>query len=171
MISILRLGHRIHRDIRVTTHLALTARAFLADTFYYTGQSDSSFENSIEKINQKWGSLFRVRYIPDYKNFLKEIKALKIHLTMYGELLPNKIEEIRNCKNDILIMVGGQKVPPDIYQIADLNISVTTQPISEISSVAIFLNEFFKGKPLTHEFKNSKNKVIPQQKSKKVIKR
>ena len=31
MINVLRLGHRIGRDKRITTHVALVARAFGAD--------------------------------------------------------------------------------------------------------------------------------------------
>ena len=31
MITILRIGHRISRDKRITTHVALVARAFGAD--------------------------------------------------------------------------------------------------------------------------------------------
>lgn len=170
MISILRLGHRIHRDIRVTTHLALTSRAFLAEKFYYTGQKDSSFEESIRKVNSRWGSDFKVEYVSNYKKFLSEDKSLKIHLTVYGETLDSRIEEIRNSKRDILLIVGGQKVPPDVYQIADINLSITKQPISEISAVAIFLNEYFQGKAIKHDFKNSKLSIVPQKKGKKVIK-
>ena len=44
-VEILRLGHRISRDPRLSTHLALTARAFLASKLYYYGQHDSSLEN------------------------------------------------------------------------------------------------------------------------------
>src|SRR5215217_8163531 len=36
-ISVLRIGHRLVRDDRVTTHAALVARAFGADMIYMTG--------------------------------------------------------------------------------------------------------------------------------------
>ncbi|MEK6973766.1 MAG: tRNA (cytidine(56)-2'-O)-methyltransferase [Nanoarchaeota archaeon] len=170
MISILRLGHRIHRDIRVTTHLALTARAFLADNFYYTGQKDSKFENSIKRINERFGSQFNISYIENYSKFLNEINALKVHLTMYGERLNEKLKEIKK-KKDILLIVGGQKVPPDVYEISDYNISITSQPISEISALAIFLNEYMQGKALKNKFKNSKLLIVPQKKGKKIINR
>lgn len=170
MISILRLGHRIHRDIRVTTHLALTARAFLADNFYYTGQKDSRFENSIKKINERFGSKFNISYVEDYNKFLNESNALKIHLTMYGEKLNKKLKEIKK-KKGVIVIVGGQKVPPGIYDISDYNISITNQPISEISALAIFLNEYMQGKALKNEFKDSKISIVPQKKGKKIIKR
>ena len=36
-ISVLRLGHRIERDKRITSHLGLTARAFGADEIILSG--------------------------------------------------------------------------------------------------------------------------------------
>jgi len=169
MINIMRLGHRIHRDIRITTHLALTARAFLADNFYYTGQRDKKFEESISKINERWGSNFKVFYLEDHKKFLSKDKSLKVHLTVYGSLMKEKIKQIKSHK-DITIIVGGQKVPPDIYQLTDLNVSITTQPISEISALSILLNEIFEGKALSNSFSDAKLKIIPQERGKKIIK-
>ena len=40
-ISVLRIGHRLVRDDRVTTHAALVARAFGADMIYMTGTSQT----------------------------------------------------------------------------------------------------------------------------------
>ena len=45
IIEVLRLSHRIRRDVRLSTHVALTARAFGASKIYYSGQHDSSLEN------------------------------------------------------------------------------------------------------------------------------
>ena len=75
MIQILRLNHRIHRDERLTTHVALTARAFLSSKLYYSGQKDSNFENSIKKVNKQFGSTFKTEYT---KNPLKLIQNKKI---------------------------------------------------------------------------------------------
>ena len=44
----------------------------------------------------------------------------------------------REDGSDILIIVGGSKVPGKVYKAADWNVSVTTQPHSEVSSLAIF---------------------------------
>ena len=170
MISILRLDHRIHRDIRVTTHLALTARALLAQKFYYTGQKDSKFENTISKMNNKFGSDFEVIHLEDHIKFLTETNSLKIHLTVYGQPLISKIDLIRKSDKDIIVIVGGKKVPPVVYNLADFNLSITSQPISEISAVAIFLNELLERKPLSYKFESSKIRIVPQEKGKKVIK-
>ena len=40
MITILRLGHRVVRDQRITTHVALTSRAFGADKIVISVEKD-----------------------------------------------------------------------------------------------------------------------------------
>jgi hypothetical protein len=46
-ISVLRIGHRLVRDDRVTTHAALVARAFGADMIYMTGILDGSINDTV----------------------------------------------------------------------------------------------------------------------------
>ena len=55
-----------------------------------------------------------------------------------------------------------------VYQEADWNVSVTTQPHSEVSSLAIFLHMFYEEKELDLEFEGGDMKVIPSQKGKNV---
>ena len=50
MIEVLRLSHRIRRDIRVTTHVCLVARAFGAQKVWYSGDRDSKLEENIKNI-------------------------------------------------------------------------------------------------------------------------
>ncbi len=170
MIQILRLNHRIHRDERLTTHVALTARAFLSSKLYYSGQKDSSFETSIKKVNKQFGSKFNIEYTKNPLKLIQNKKKSKftiIHLTAYGLQLPKIIKKIKN--KNILIIVGGAKVEPEYYKLSDFNISITSQPISEVSALAVFLHEFLKGKELTSTFKNAKTKIIPSE-FKKIIK-
>jgi len=172
MIIILRLNHRIFRDKRITSHVALTARAFLADKIYYSGEKDSNLENSINKVSKQFGGNFNVEYCVSPIEFVKHKKSENykiIHLTVYGLNLNECIKEIRKFKK-ILIIVGGEKVPIEYYDLADLNLSITNQPHSEVSSLAIFLHEFFKGKELSYELKNPKIKILPQRRGKKIIK-
>ncbi|MDP9015274.1 MAG: tRNA (cytidine(56)-2'-O)-methyltransferase, partial [Thermoproteota archaeon] len=67
-ISVLRIGHRLVRDDRVTTHVALVARAFGADTIYMTGVLDGSINDTIAKISKRWGGRFRVEVVQDWKS-------------------------------------------------------------------------------------------------------
>lgn len=172
MIQILRLSHRLRRDPRISTHVALVARAFGASKIYYSGQHDSNLESSVSNITKQWGGPFKIEYIKDYLNLIKTKKKkgfFIVHLTCYGLELKKQIQNIREKKN-ILVIIGSEKVPLEIYKLAHYNISITQQPHSEVSALAIFLHEFFRGSELDLEFKNPKIKVIPQAKDKKVIK-
>lgn len=169
MIIVLRLNHRIFRDKRITSHVALTARAFLADKIYYSGEKDSNFEQSINKISKQFGSRFEVEYCKDPVKFVKEYKnKFKIiHLTCYGLNVQSQINRLKN--KNLLVIVGGEKVEPIYYKLSDYNIAVTKQPISEVSALAIFLHLLNNGKELDNEFKDSKIKILESESSKKVI--
>lgn len=167
MIEVLRLGHRIARDVRLSTHVALIARAFGANKLYYSGQKDSSFENSVEEIVNDFGGDFKTEYTKDSLGFVKNYKGKVVHLTMYGLPIEDNISKIRKFK-DLLVIVGGAKVESDYYKLADFNIAVTQQPHSETAALAIFLHEYFKGKEISLKFKNAKKEVIPQKAGKKV---
>ncbi len=131
-IEVLRLSHRIRRDVRLSTHVALTARAFGASKIYYSGQHDSSLETSIKKLN------FPIEHVTNPKKLIKESKATKIHLTIKGEDYKKIITKL---KGDILIIVGGEKVPPEYYKLVDFNVSITKFPHSEVAALAVFLEK------------------------------
>ncbi|HLC56958.1 MAG TPA: tRNA (cytidine(56)-2'-O)-methyltransferase [Candidatus Nanoarchaeia archaeon] len=152
MLEILRLSHRIARDKRISTHIALTSRAFLADNMYYSGEKDSSLESSIERINKKFGSKFSIEYVKDPIRLVKEKKAKGctiIHLTVYGLELKTELPRIKSLKN-ILIIIGSEHVPFDFYKLADINLAITNQPHSELSALAILLYELQQGKQLAY---------------------
>ena len=73
-IKLLRLGHRIHRDHRTTTHCALVARAFGSSEMYYCGNEDDSLQETIEKVNESWGGDFQITYLNSWKSFIKKCK-------------------------------------------------------------------------------------------------
>ncbi|HLC68350.1 MAG TPA: tRNA (cytidine(56)-2'-O)-methyltransferase [Candidatus Bilamarchaeaceae archaeon] len=172
-ISVLRLGHRLPRDERITTHVALVARAFGAQEIIYTGQHDGSLEKSVSGIVQNWGGTFSIQY---EKNAIAAIKTFKknnfaiVHLTMYGIPLPEKIQPVQSRKN-LLIIVGGEQVPREVYELADYNIAVTSQPHSEVAALAVFLNQLRQTKPLQREWDEQfkgKTKIEPSEKGKKL---
>jgi len=171
-VWVLRLSHRIARDIRVTSHVALTARAFGARGMYFSGDFDENIIKTTRKVTGLWGGEFEVQYIENPLRFAKEWKnsGEVIHLTMYGLPIKDVIGEIRKSIRRKLVVVGGKKVPHEMYLIADWNISITNQPHSEVSALAIFLHELFEGYELNLNFKNAKLKVIPQPRGKKIVK-
>jgi tRNA (cytidine56-2'-O)-methyltransferase len=171
MIVVLRVGHRIKRDERLSTHVGLTARAFGADEIVFTGDKDDNILESIKKIKIKWGGKIKISYISDWKKAAKKYKKKKyklVHLTMYGEPIRKRIFKIRKEKN-ILIAVGSGKVPGQLYTDSDYNIAVGNQPHSEVAALAVFLHEYHKGKELGKKFEKSKIRIIPQKNGKKTV--
>ena len=164
-VTVLGLGHRIERDKRLTTHCALVSRAFGAGGMVYTGQKDSSLERSVEKVVRKWGGPFSIRHA---KNWRSSLKGRSVHLTIYGIPLEQRIKELSGCK-ELTVIVGGEKVPSEVYHTADFNISVTSQPHSEIAALSILLDRLFGGRELSAKFRNAELEVVPQERGKKVI--
>lgn len=172
-VRVLRPGHRLHRDKRVTTHLALAARAFGASALYLAGDRDLRLENTIDRVSQRWGKGLRVEYVKDWGRLIsewKELGGVVVHLTMYGIPFQTLIDEIRDLRKPVLIVVGGKKVPRRVYELADYNLSVTTQPHSEVSSLAVFLDNYFMGTELVKSFADSKLLVVPSPRGKIVLK-
>ena len=171
-IYVLRLNHRSQRDKRVTSHLLLAARAFGANGAFYSGERDEKIEKSIKKANETWGGPFELEYVQDWKKTMKQWQQRNgevIHLTMYGLAAQDVIGQIEKSPKDKLIVVGGAKVPGIVYGLADWNVSITSQPHSEISALSIFLHELHRGKELTKTFEKAKMKIVPQAKGKKVM--
>ncbi len=165
-VIVLRIGHRISRDKRITTHCGLVARAFGADKIIISGDYDKSILESIANISEKWGGNFKAIYAKNWKNVIKDYRKQGfsiIHLTMYGIPVQNKIEEIKNKK--LLVAIGGEKVPADLYELSDYNIGITNQPHSEVAALAVFLHEYFEGKELEKKFEG-RLRVVPQEKGK-----
>jgi len=168
---VLRIGHRHYRDHRISTHCGLVARVLGASGIIYSGEKDEALLGSIEKITARWGGPFGCRYDPAWKKFVKKWKAdggKVIHLTMYGLRVQDKIEEIKNDSSDLLIIVGGEKVPWDAYELADWNIAVTNQPHSEIAALAIIL-EKINDSALETVFDGARIRIEPCKKGKKYI--
>ncbi len=172
MILVLRLGHRKNRDARVTTHCGLVARALGADGIILSGERDDKIIESLEKVVEKWGGPFSVSYRRDWKRVMKEYKQKGytiVHLTMYGEPVQEKIGELRR-KDRLLVVVGAEKVPREVYDIADYNIAVGNTPHSEIAALAIFLHEYHEGRELEKKFSNAKLEIEPSPRGKTVRK-
>ncbi|MHA1952530.1 MAG: tRNA (cytidine(56)-2'-O)-methyltransferase [Candidatus Heimdallarchaeaceae archaeon] len=169
-LAVLRLLHRIIRDKRMTTHLALTARAFGASSFFYSGDHDSGVEESINDVALDWGGEFNVRYLEKPSNFIKEWKGengIVTHLTMYGIELSDLIENIRNTLDkNLLVVVGGAKVPGFIYELADYNIAIGHQPHSEIAALSVFLDNLSKGEARKIKHSDAKINIIPSERGK-----
>lgn len=173
MITVLRLDHRLGRDTRITTHVCLTARAFGADKVILSGERDKHIIESVESVVENWGGNFQVEYKEKFLPVIKEHKRNGfeiIHLTMYGKHVEEIIPTIRDNGKDKLIIVGGSRVPTEVYELADWNLSVTNQPHSEVAALAICLHYVMDAKELDITYDDGKMQIIPNNEHKEVIK-
>ena len=174
-IVVLRWGHRPQRDVRLTTHVALTARALCASGFILTDVIDQNIEQTVKKITARWGGDFQFEMGTPWKTVVRDWKAnggVVVHLTAYGENIQTSdaLSRIKNLKKDVLVVVGSQKVPGEFYssEVSDFNVSVGNQPHSECSALAIFLDRFFEGKELAKDFEKAKIRIVPKQRGKEI---
>jgi tRNA (cytidine56-2'-O)-methyltransferase len=167
MITLLRLGHRRKRDARVSTHCGLASRAFGAQRMIFSGEQDEKLLESLRSATEAWGGPFSVSYEKNWKKVIRNFKGAKVHLTFYGLPLQDVIGKIRK-QRDVLLIVGSQKVPGEVYGLADYNVAVTSQPHSEVSALAIFLHEYFQGRELGKKFRGAKLRIMPSERGKDV---
>ena len=170
VIEVVRIGQRVVRDDRVTTHVALVARAFGANTILMT-EVNPEIKDTLKKINNTWGGDFSIEFIESWKPVIKMKKenGFKIvHLTMYGENI-NDIQSDLKKEENLVIVVGAEKVPREIYEFADYNVGIGSQPHSEISALAILLDRIQMGSQFNKVFPGAKRKIIPAKKGKTVV--
>ena len=171
-IVVLRMGHRPQRDRRVTTHVALVARAFGADGILLADVLDRGVEHSVQKVVELWGGPFFIRSDQPWKKVVEDWRSSGgsvVHLTMYGLPLDEVLPRLRD--RDLLVVVGAEKIPGELFDLADFNVAVGHQPHSEVAALAVFLDRIFNGSELKKEFKKWRLKIIPKDKGKKVEKK
>jgi len=162
--AVLRLGHRPDRDKRMTTHVGLTARAFGLDRMYMP-YLDKDIKNSLEDVVDRFGGNFEVEGEKDWEELIKKWDGDTVHLTMYGEDIEHFFQ--KNQVENPLIIVGSKKVPRKVYDLSDHNVSVGTQPHSEVASLAVFLDRY-NNRSMT-EFMGGDISVLPSKSGKHVL--
>lgn len=168
---VMRIGHRPKRDVRITTHVALVARAFGAGGFVLEG-NESGLKSVID-LTERWGGTgkFSMESTDNPKAFIKEWKkkgGVVVHLTMYGINIVES-EALKSVSAPMLIVVGAGKVGRWYYDNADYNIAIGNQPHSEVAAVAILLDRLYGGKELMAGFKGAKLRIVGMKRGKKVI--
>ena len=84
-----------------------------------------------------------------------------MHLTAYGLKLPHMIQEIAEADTDVLVVVGSEKMPGEVFKLADWNVSVTNQPMSEVAALAIFLDWHLQHGAFDRTFPNGQVQIVP----------
>ncbi|MFD1599455.1 tRNA (cytidine(56)-2'-O)-methyltransferase [Halobellus rarus] len=169
-VAVLRYGHRPGRDDRMTTHVGLTARALGADRVIFPDNAGQSQE-TVEDITERFGGPFEVELTGQLDATIREWEGSVVHLTMYGERVQDVTGDVRETHREeaLLIVVGGEKVPFEVYEEADWNVGVTNQPHSEVAGLAVFLDRLFEGSELERAWKDADQRVIPQERGKRVV--
>ncbi|MGM0591055.1 MAG: tRNA (cytidine(56)-2'-O)-methyltransferase [Halobacteriota archaeon] len=169
-VTVLRLGHRPGRDDRMTTHIGLTARALGADRVVFVGETSQS-ERTVRDITNRFGGPFDVSVADSFRPLLGEWDGVVVHLTMYGERIQDVEEAVRTAHETqpVLVVVGAEKVPFEVYEAADWNLGVTNQPHSEVAALAVFLDRLFDGRELDREWRDAERRVVPRATGKRVV--
>ena len=169
-VCVLRLGHRPGRDDRMTTHVGLTARALGADRVVLPDNAGQAAE-TIADITDRFGGPFSVELDGEQRATVRNWDGVVVHLTMYGERVQDVEADVREARTDrpLLVVVGGEKVPFEVYDRADWNVGVTNQPHSEVAGLAVFLDRLFEGRELDREWVDADRTVLPTETGKRVV--
>ncbi|WP_251329930.1 tRNA (cytidine(56)-2'-O)-methyltransferase [Haloplanus pelagicus] len=168
-VVVLRLGHRPGRDDRMTTHVALTARALGADRAVLVGDASQAAE-TVADITDRFGGPFDVTVTDAYRPILRDWEGPVVHLTMYGEPVETVTDAVRerHRTDPLLVVVGAGKVDFEVYDRANWNVGVTNQPHSEVAALAVFLDRLFEGRELDRKWEDADRRVVPQATGKRV---
>jgi tRNA (cytidine56-2'-O)-methyltransferase len=159
--TVLRLGHRPQRDKRLSSHLILCARALGIKRVIYSGSRDPKLEENIKNTVERWGGEFKLDYDSNWRTIVNQWNGNIVHLTMYGMPVEETISDICESESPLLIVVGGPKVPRYLYEKSTWNVSVTNQPHSEVSALALFIYILEGESSLRHVFNGGAIKITP----------
>ena len=112
--------------------------------------------------------MFEIEYEANWRRVVKQWEGKIVQLTMYGLPVEEAVSIIREREEPLLVVVGGPKVPRDMYENATWNVSVTTQPHSEVSALALFMYLLEPEKALKHEFSGGSINITPSERGKDV---
>lgn len=146
--------------------MALSSRA-LGARGIYVDTEDPVLEENIRSVVQRFGGDYSIKTGVGWKEAVKDFHGKVVHLTMYGQRVDEALDKIPRDE-DIMIVVGAEKVPAEVYQRADFNVSVGNQPHSEIAALAIFLDRFTGGKALYAD-RGGELEVVPNERGKTVV--
>ncbi len=169
MITVLRLGHRRGRDDRISTHVGLSARQFGAGKIIYSGERDDGILQSLRDVVDRWGGPFDVVYREDWRRVIRDFDGTVVHLTMYGIPHTEGLDDLQEeGEEDLLVVVGGERVPSEVFDMADYNLAVGNQPHSEVAALAVFLHDLAGGGRVERTFADAAVQVVPREDGKEL---
>ena len=175
-LDVLRLGYRLGRDPRITTHLALVSRALGADRFLLAGDEDAKMFENLGSVADRFGSGMSCEHVHGPMGWLRRFveedagdgePGVAVHLTMYGEPFRQAIPRIRRDR-PMVVIVGGAKVPGDVYKYSQYNLAVGNQPHSEVAALALFLDAWHGESGSERSFDDARLIIQPTASGKRV---
>ncbi|MDG1551212.1 MAG: hypothetical protein P8Q95_05745 [Candidatus Poseidoniaceae archaeon] len=176
-VDVLRLGYRRGRDPRITTHLALVGRALGADRFLLAGDEDQDMFDNLKSVEQRFGKGLDCEHLKSPMGWLRKfveedagdgLPGVAVHLTMYGEPFREAIPKIRRDR-PLVVIVGGAKVPGEVFKLSQYNVAVGNQPHSEVAALGLFLDSWYGGNTIDRKFEDARLIIEPSANGKKVI--
>jgi tRNA (cytidine56-2'-O)-methyltransferase len=154
----------------MTTHVALTARALGADRVLLEPAATQAAETARD-ITDRFGGPFAVEQTDSAQARIRDWHGTVVHLTMYGQPIQAVESEFRAAhrREPLLIVVGAEKVPFEVYDEADFNVGVTNQPHSEVAALGVFLDRLFEGAELDQSWRDADQRVVPRETGKRVV--
>jgi tRNA (cytidine56-2'-O)-methyltransferase len=128
---------------------------------------DPDLAERIRAVVGRWGGDFDIRPASDWRSVIRSFDGPVVHLTMYGLPL-DRVEHRLARARRLLLVVGGAKVPPDLYSLATHNVAVGHQPHSEVAAVAVTLARL-RGLPPPGAWTHARQSVVPRSRGKKVV--
>ena len=174
--KVLRLGYRKGRDPRITTHLALVSRALGATDFLLAGDDDEGLFENVQSVSERFGGWMACEHVGSGMSWLKRFAredagdgqpGVVVHLTMYGEPYRKVIPRIRRDR-PVTVVVGGAKVPSEVFEHAHYNVAVGNQPHSEVAALALFMEGWFGEGGTERHFPNARLVIEPSARGKEV---
>ena len=132
----------------------------------YLHPPDPQIAERLSAVGRRWGGEFEVVGVDDWRRTLREFDGLVVHLTMYGLPIERVAPRLARAAR-LLVVVGGAKVPPALYELAGVNVAVGNQPHSEVGAAAVFLDRVRGGVRPT-DFAGAERTIVPRARGKLV---
>jgi tRNA (cytidine56-2'-O)-methyltransferase len=133
----------------------------------YLHPRDDALAARVAAVARRWGGGFEVVPVDDWKNVVRSFPGVVVHLTMYGLPLERLLPRLARHR-EVLLVVGGAKVPSQLYREASYNVAVGHQPHSEVAAIAVTLERLL-GLPKPVAPGEAPLRVVPTERGKRVV--
>ncbi len=132
----------------------------------YLHPPDPALAARVGAVARRWGGVFEVLPAEDWKAVVRSFDGPTVHLTMYGLPLARVLPRFARSRR-VLLVVGGAKVPGDLYRRVTYNVGVGHQPHSEVAAVAVVLERLL-GLPSPRALAGARQAIVPQARGKRL---